>query len=30
MAETPENTVAPVDRLVDIEIERELHDSYLT
>ncbi len=30
MAETPENTVPPVDRLVDIDIERELHDSYLT
>ena len=30
MAETPESTVPPVDRLVDIDIERELHDSYLT
>ena len=30
MAETPESTVPPVDRLVDVDIERELHDSYLT
>ena len=30
MAETPETTAQPVDRLVDIDIERELHDSYLT
>ena len=30
MSETPETTVPPADRLVDIEIERELHDSYLT
>ncbi len=30
MAETPEPTAQPVDRLVDIDIERELHDSYLT
>ena len=30
MADTPGNTVPPVDRLVDIDIERELHDSYLT
>ncbi len=30
MAATPESTVPPVDRLVDIDIERELHDSYLT
>ena len=30
MAETPDSTVPPVDRLVDVDIERELHDSYLT
>ncbi|MFM1935455.1 MAG: gyrase subunit [Planctomycetota bacterium] len=30
MPETPESTVPPIDRLVEIDIERELHDSYLT
>jgi DNA gyrase subunit A len=30
MADTPESTVPPVDRLVDVDIERELHESYLT